>query len=128
MQKKAERNRSAVAPELRRRLRARERRIKVLRRRVGAVTLSLFLLSWAAVYAGGELGRSTSVASAKVALVTTTKSTSTHRNHHAVSSVSSSGAAKSTASAASTSSEPTTTNDTTSPSTATATAVTTRQS
>jgi hypothetical protein len=112
---------SPRSPDLRRRLRARERRVKILRRRVGAVTLTLFALSWAAVYEGGAFGRSTVLSSGKVALVAATKSTTTTASHHTVSSDSTSSSAKSTGGAASTSSGQAATQST-------ATAVTTRQS
>jgi len=41
-----------VAKELERRLRRRARRASILRRRVGALTISLFLVSWGAIYGG----------------------------------------------------------------------------
>jgi len=61
-------NQTPVAKELERRLRRRARRASILRRRVGALTISLFLVSWGAIYGGSYLG----VAGAKALRVTTT--------------------------------------------------------
>ncbi|MGD0981502.1 MAG: hypothetical protein ABR946_08465, partial [Solirubrobacteraceae bacterium] len=62
-----------MGKELERRLRRRARRARILRRRVGALTISLFLVSWGAIYGGGYLG----VAGAKASRVTTTAAVST---------------------------------------------------
>ena len=42
--------------ELARRLRARARRVSVIRRRVVAISLTLLVLAWAAVFGLGSLG------------------------------------------------------------------------
>jgi hypothetical protein len=47
------------SPALRQRLRARARRVSVLRRRVGALTIALFLATFGAISATGALGKST---------------------------------------------------------------------
>jgi hypothetical protein len=61
-------DRPVHSPALRQRLRARARRVSVLRRRVGALTIALFLATFGAISATGALGKSTSnVASAHVA-------------------------------------------------------------
>jgi hypothetical protein len=51
--------------ELRQRLQARAHRARILRRRVAALTISLFLASWGTIYGAGHLGAS----SAKVSLL-----------------------------------------------------------
>jgi hypothetical protein len=64
--------RAPQSPELRRRLRARARRVKILRRRVGALTLALLVGLWLAIAVTGSLGHSTSKVSV-IAAVTATK-------------------------------------------------------
>ncbi|MGD0198506.1 MAG: hypothetical protein ABSC56_11465 [Solirubrobacteraceae bacterium] len=57
--------------ELRRRLRARARRVRILRRRVGALTVALLLTAWGAVFAIGPMGHASTASATKVALVYT---------------------------------------------------------
>jgi len=127
-----------VAKELERRLRRRARRASILRRRVGALTISLFLVSWGAIYGGGYLG----VAGAKALRVTTTaargasakvdtgKTSGSSGSSAASGSSGSSGSSDSSASSGSSGSSSASGSDTSngSSATSTATSVTTRQS
>jgi len=61
--------------QLRRRLRARARRAKVLRRRVAATAITLFLAFWTMIYAAGGLGRPSTGRLALLASRTSSKST-----------------------------------------------------
>jgi hypothetical protein len=54
--------------ELQRRLRARARRVKALRRRVGALTVALFLAAWASIGLAGAFGHSSASTNVQLAL------------------------------------------------------------
>ncbi len=54
--------------ELQRRLRARARRVKVLRRRVGALTAALFIAAWASIDLAGAFGHSSASTNVQLAL------------------------------------------------------------
>jgi len=71
--------------ELERRLRARARRAAALRRRVAALTITLFLGFWIAIYASGAFGASTVTTAAKTTL---TAATSKSRSSEATTAVS----------------------------------------
>jgi len=57
------------SPELRRRLRARARRVKIIRRRVGAATIALFLACFGVILDAGSFGSTSTAGASKVALV-----------------------------------------------------------
>ena len=57
--------------ELQRRRRARARRVKALRRRVGALTAALFVAAWASIDLAGAFGHSTASTNVQLALAQT---------------------------------------------------------
>src|SRR5450432_487710 len=56
------------SPELRQRLLARARRVRVIRRRVGAIALTVLAVSWGAVYGLGSIGASSAATPTTVVL------------------------------------------------------------
>jgi hypothetical protein len=69
--------RQAPSKELARRLHLRARRVKVVRRRVGALSAALFLAAWVAVSGAGSLGRASGTSAVKLAAVHTAASSTT---------------------------------------------------
>ena len=57
------------SPELRQRLLARARRVRVIRRRVVAIALAVLVVSWGAVYGLGSIGASTTPATTATTVV-----------------------------------------------------------
>lgn len=112
------------SPELRRRLRARARRTKVLRRRIVALTLGLFLALWGAISAAGYLGVYKTTQVSLLASTAASRSAGTK----ARAALASSAAATSSGSSAAGSAAATSASTTTTTTTVTPTAVTTSQS
>ena len=92
---------SHSSQQLRRRLRARARRVKILRRRIGALTLALFVAASGAILAEGSLGHASSATATKLASVhvVTRRAADTSAASRSVSSVSGSGSSGSAAAA-----------------------------
>ncbi len=115
---------SRQSPELRRRLRARARRTKVLRRRIVALTIGLFLALWGAIGAAGYLGVYKTAQVSLLASTASSRSTGTTRRAAAHSSA----GTDATSSGSSEGNSAPSTSTTTTTTTATPTAVTTSQS
>lgn len=79
--------------ELQRRLRTRARRVKVLRRRVGALTAALFVAAWASIDLAGVFGHSSALTNVQLAL------TQVSGRHHASAASATSTASHSTSTA-----------------------------